>query len=121
VGRVAAVVLDPQLAHAERLREPRGAAQVGHAGADVDAGGEVLAGGQQAGVAPDGLGARLDGGARDEPEPVLVVRHLERGEALVAHVHGREGGVVTALAAVEADRRGVGEGGGNGGQQGSHG
>jgi hypothetical protein len=62
VGRVRAVVLDPQLAHAERGGEVLGLAQRRHAGAQADPGGEVLAGRQQPGVAPDVLRAGLDGG-----------------------------------------------------------
>jgi hypothetical protein len=105
VRRVAAVVLDQQRAHAQRPGEVRRGAQARHAGTEVDAGGEVLPGRQQAGVAPDRLRTGLDRGARDLLQALLVVGDLERREALRAHVHGRERHLGAALAADQAARR----------------
>ena len=90
VRRVGAVVLDPQLAHAERGGEVLRLAQRRHAGAEADAGGLVLTGGQQAGVAPDALRTGLDRGAGDAAQLLEVVADLERREALVADVHRRQ-------------------------------
>ena len=98
VRRVAAVVFDPELSHAKCAGQVGGLAQLGHPGAEIDAGSEVLAGRQQPGVAPDRLRSGLDRGAGDEAQLVLVVGDLERGEALVTDVHRSQWDLVAALA-----------------------
>ena len=61
--------------------------QRGAAGAQVDGGG--VDHGEERGVAPDGLGARLDLGPGDGgPEGLVVVDDLEGPEAVVADVQG---------------------------------
>ena len=114
VRRVGAVVLDPQLPHAERGGEVLRLAQRRHAGAEADAGRLVLAGGQQAGVPPDALRPGRDALAGDLAQAVLVVGHLERREALLADVHRGERDLVPALAADQGPGGAGGEGRGDG-------
>jgi hypothetical protein len=88
MGRVGAVVLDPEPAgDAEFGGEPVGAHQRRQAGVERDARGRVLADRQQAGVPPDVVRPRLDLLAGDAGQDLLVVRDFERAEALRAGVH----------------------------------
>ena len=85
VRRVGGVVLHEHLPHAERLGEPRRALERGQP--DRKAGLRRSRERQEVGVAPERLRARLDLplGLRGV-EPAVVVRDLERPEALLAHV-----------------------------------
>src|SRR6185295_13879342 len=70
------------------------------AGVDID--GVRRVGRQQAGVAPDGVGAALDGLARDVAvHRVVVVGDFERAEAELADVEGFERVFAAALPAAE--------------------
>ena len=98
VRRVARVVLDPQVPHAQGRAQPVGLDQAGEAGLGV---GVVLHGGghrQQVAVAPDVPRPGLD---RLPRHPGEVVGHLERSEALRAGELGGERDAVAALAARE--------------------
>ena len=87
VRRVAAVVLDPQRAHAEFAGEVVGAHQLRHAGLEVRGVDHVRRHRQQLLVAPDVVRAGLDRLAGDAR---VVVGHLERTEALFARVTGAD-------------------------------
>ena len=96
VRRVAALVLDPQLAHPEHPRELVRADQPGPAGVEVRPGRDIRRDRQQAGVPPDAQRAGLD---RVPGELRQVVGDLERAEALVAGVRRAERARMAAFAA----------------------
>ena len=99
VGRVAAVVLDPQAPHPELGGEPVGADQPGVAGLGGRAARDVPRDRQQRGVAPDVLRARLDVGPG---QPREVVADLQRPETLRARVERAERAGGAALTAGQA-------------------
>ena len=98
VRRVGGVVLHEHLPHAERLGEPRRPLE--RRQTDGQAGLRRSRERQEIGVAPDRLRARLDLPLyRRGVEAAVVVGHLERPEALLAHVASVERiGGVTFLA-----------------------
>ncbi len=109
VGGVGAVVLDPEPAHAEGLREVLRVDEGGEARVEADAVGRVDADGEEGGVAPDVLRAGFDLLAGDPGERGLVVVDFEGAEALPAGVLGDQVIGGAAVATDESLGRAVGE------------
>src|SRR5829696_305930 len=100
VGRVCGVVLDPELAQSEPLRQPVGADQRRQPRLERIPGAPLE--GQEIGVAPDSSRTRLDLPAGLLSVEVReVVGDLERTEALLAHVASVERVLGPAFLALE--------------------
>jgi hypothetical protein len=101
VGRVLGVVLQVEVAQAEEVAQVAGSDQRRPALTQGD-GLQLVLDGQQVAVAPDARGARLDARAGDPAADLgVVVGHLERAEAAVAGMGGRDRGRVAAGAAAQ--------------------
>jgi hypothetical protein len=96
VGRVAPVVLDPQVAHPELTGQAVGAPQLRVAGLGGLPAGDIGGYREQRGVAPDVARASLDVRPGQGGE---VVADLKRAEALATGVKGTEIATVAAFAA----------------------
>ena len=100
------IVFDVELLHAESFREPMRAHERREAG--VEARPRMSLDGQQLTIAPEALGPALDELAGEAfGDRLVVVGHLERAEALVAHPEsgGGEGGLAEMAAKVEVHVR----------------